>query len=182
MFLSQVLRDTAAPGDDPDHALGEMDVQIVRYDLPLDIGSGAVEHALKESREVGFAPVLADPAGNLSGRHVEPGDQGLGAVPDILELPPFDGARTQGQAWRAALQRLDAGHLIKRHDQRARRFQPRGRPRRCRRTRRPGRARVSARRARDGAGGQPPFKKRPTEPWEIVSTSPRFTASRASAL
>ena len=48
MFVSQVLLDTAAPGDDPDHVLGEMDVQIVRYDLPLDIGSGAVEHALKE--------------------------------------------------------------------------------------------------------------------------------------
>ena len=115
MFPSQVLGDTAAPGDDPDHALGQVDVQIVRHDLPLDIGCGAVEHSFKESREVGFAPVLADPAGNLSGRHVEPGDQGLGAVADILELPPFDGTRAQGQARRAALQGLDAGHLIKRH-------------------------------------------------------------------
>ncbi len=115
MFPPQILGNTAAAGNNPDHALGEMNVQIVSHDLPLDIGCGTVEHPLKESREVGFAPVLADPAGNLSGRHVEPGDQRLGPMADILELPPFDGAGAQGQARRAALQSLDAGHLIERH-------------------------------------------------------------------
>ena len=58
--------------------------------------------------------MVADLAEHLSGRHVEPGDQGLGAVADILELPPFDGTRAQGQARRTAFQSLDAGHLIER--------------------------------------------------------------------
>ncbi|EWY42813.1 hypothetical protein N825_00905 [Skermanella stibiiresistens SB22] len=50
--------------------------------------------------------MVADLTEHLPGRHVEPGDQGLGAMTDILELPPFNGARTQGQARRTAFQNL----------------------------------------------------------------------------
>jgi hypothetical protein len=69
VFPPQVLRDTAAPGDDPNHALGEMDVQIVGHDLPLNIGVGSVEHPFQESRKIGLAPMvanLADPKGSVA--------------------------------------------------------------------------------------------------------------------
>ena len=94
VFLPQVLCDSATAGDNPDHALGQVDVQIVGHDLPLDIGCGAIEHSFQEDCKVGLAPMVADLAEHLSDRYVEPGDQGLGAVTDILELPPFNGART----------------------------------------------------------------------------------------
>jgi hypothetical protein len=93
----------------------QVDVQIVRHDLPLNIGCGTIEHSFQEGRKVALAPMVADLAEHLSGRHVEPGDQGLGAVTDILELPPFNGARTQRQARRTAFQSLDAGHLVERN-------------------------------------------------------------------
>jgi hypothetical protein len=58
--------------------------------------------------------MVADPAEHLPGRHVEPGGQGLSAVTDMLELPPFNSARTQGQARHTAFQSLNAGHLVER--------------------------------------------------------------------
>jgi hypothetical protein len=114
VFPPQILGDTAAVSDNPDHALGQVDVQIVGHDLPLDIGCGAIEHSFQEGRKIGLTPMIADLAEHLSGRHVEPGDQGLSAVADILELPPFNRTRAQGQARRTAFQSLNAGHLIER--------------------------------------------------------------------
>src|SRR3954465_2846519 len=40
LFPPQVLGDPAAAGDNPDHTLGQVDVQIVRLDLPLKGGCG----------------------------------------------------------------------------------------------------------------------------------------------
>jgi hypothetical protein len=65
VFLAQILDDTTAPGDNPDHALGQVDVQIVSDNLPLDIGCGAIEHCFQEGRKIGLAPMVADLAEHL---------------------------------------------------------------------------------------------------------------------
>ena len=73
VFLPQVLRDAAAAGDNPDHALGQVDVQIVRHDLPLNVRSGTIEHSFQEGRKVGLAPMVADPAEHLPQRVAQMG-------------------------------------------------------------------------------------------------------------
>jgi hypothetical protein len=42
VFPPQVLGDPTAVSDNLDHALGQVDVQIVRHDLPLNVGCGAI--------------------------------------------------------------------------------------------------------------------------------------------
>ena len=87
------------------------------FDLPRFAGIPVVIHVVNtDDQDYRFRvrELVADLADHLSGRHVEPGDQGLVAVTDILEFPPFDGAWAQGQARRTAFQSLNAGHLVER--------------------------------------------------------------------
>jgi hypothetical protein len=46
---------------------------------------------------------------------IERGDQRFGAMPDILELAPFDVPRLHGKTPGGALQGLDPGHLVDRN-------------------------------------------------------------------
>jgi hypothetical protein len=69
---------------------------------------------LQERHEICLGAAISDGAADLAGGNVERGDQGFGAMPDILELPPFDVTRLHWQARRGAFQRLDTGHFIDR--------------------------------------------------------------------
>ena len=69
---------------------------------------------LQERHQICLGPAISDGTEDLAGGNVECGDQGFGAMPDILELPPFDVSRLHRQAWRGAFQRLDTGHFVDR--------------------------------------------------------------------
>ena len=142
---------------------------------------------LQERHEIGLGAAISDGAADLAGGNVECGDQGFGAMPDILELPPFDVSRLHRQARRGAFQRLDTGHFVDR-DSLHTLFGGGG-----------GclvhRADIGALRVEVGIrlGRQPVtvavrleiglfFKKRPTEPCEMLLTMPRATDCRASSL
>ena len=65
-----------------------------------------------KSASVRVSPIAA---ADRAGRDVERRDQGSGAVPDVLELTPFDVSRLHRQARGGAFQGLDAGHLVDRN-------------------------------------------------------------------
>ena len=130
---------------------------------------------------------IADGAADFARGDIERRDQGFGAMADILELPPFDVPGLHRQARRGAFQRLDTGHLVDRDGLHT--------------LFRGGGGRL-IHRADIGALGvevgirlrrQPVavamrleiglfFKKRPTEPCEMLLTMPRATDCRASSL
>ena len=106
-------------------------------------------------------------------------------MPDVLELPPFDVPRLHRQVRGGTLQCLDTGHLVDRNGLLAL-FGSRGLIHG---------ADVGALGVEVGIGlgGQPVtaqmrlesglfFKKRPTEPCEMLSTMPRATDCRANSL
>ena len=148
---------------------------------------GAGEQIVQECHEIGLGAAIPDSAADLAGGNVERGDQGFGAMPDILELPPFDVPGLHRQARGGAFQRLDAGHSVDRNGLHTLFRSGRG-----------GlihRADVGALRVGVGVrlGGQPVtgavrleiglfFKNRPTEPCEMLLTMPRATDCRASSL
>jgi hypothetical protein len=108
-------------------------------------------------------------------------------VPDILELAPFDVSRLHWQARSGTFQRLDTGHLVNRNGLHALLGGGRRLLIHC--------ADIGTLGVERGIrlGGQPVtvamrleiglfFKKRPTEPCEMLSTMPRATDCRASSL
>ena len=142
---------------------------------------------LQERHVVRLGAAVADGAEDLAGGDVECRDQGFGAMPDILELPPLDMSRLHRQARRGTLQRLNAGHFVDRHSVHVLLGGGRGRL--------VDRADIGALGVEFGIrlGRQPVaaamrleiglfFKKRPTEPCEMLLTMPRLTACRASSL
>jgi hypothetical protein len=185
-FLAEVLVDAATLGDQPDHAFGEMSVEVVGDDLPLGLCRCAGDQGFQEGGVVFFGAPGADRARDLAGGDIEGGDQALGAVTDVLVLPSLDPARAHRQARRGALEGLDAGHLV---DRDATNVGLRALLRLAIDAADIG-ALLGERRIR--LGGQPKaetmrlevrffFKKRPTERWDIRSTMPRFIASSASS-
>ena len=78
------------------------------------LAGGAAQQAVEKTRKVLLGPGVADHPGDLAGRDIETGDQGLRAVAAILELAPLDLARLHRQSRRGALQGLNAGHLVDR--------------------------------------------------------------------
>ncbi len=92
--------------------LGAVDVEIVADDIPPSVGGGAAQHVAEKSREILLGPCVADHPLDLASGDVESGDQGLSAVPPILELTPFDLAWHHRQPRRDTLQGLNAGHLV----------------------------------------------------------------------
>ena len=73
------------------------------------------EQCLQERHEIRLGAGIADGAADLAGGDIERGDQGFGAMPDVLELPPFDVPGLHRQARGGAFQRLDTGHLVDRN-------------------------------------------------------------------
>ena len=78
------------------------------------VGGAEANRCLQERHEIRFGAGIADGAADLAGGDIERRDQGFGAMPDVLELPPFDVPGLHRQAWRGAFQRLDPGHLVDR--------------------------------------------------------------------
>ena len=72
------------------------------------------EQRLEERHEIRFGAGVPDRATDLASGDVERADQGFRAMPDILELPPFDVSRLHRQVLGGTFQRLDAGHLVDR--------------------------------------------------------------------
>ena len=69
---------------------------------------------LQERHEICLGAAISDGAADLASGNVECGDQGFGAMADILALPPFDVSRLHRQARRGAFQSLDTGHFVDR--------------------------------------------------------------------
>jgi hypothetical protein len=165
-----------------------MRVEVVADHVPTCRRRRRGEQIVQERHEIRLGAGIADGAADFTRGNIERGDQGFGAVPDILELPPFDVPWLYRQVRGGAFQRLDAGHLVDRNSLHA---LPGG----------GGRGRL-IHRADVGAlavevrirlRGQPVtvavrlevglfFKKRPTEPCEMLVTMPRATDCRASSL
>ena len=151
------------------------------------VGGAEANRVLQERHEICFGAGISDGAADLAGGNVECGDQGFRAMPDVLELPPFDVSGLHRQAWGGPFQRLDTGHLVDRDGLHALLGGGGGRL--------IDRADVGALGVEVGIrlGRQPVtvamrleiglfFKKRPTEPCEMLLTMPRATDCRASSL
>jgi len=109
---TEVERESAGVGDDPHQGFGAVDVEVVHDQVP-GCGGGALRKQVRQPlREVLFGAGRPEMVGDLARDHVEGGDQGQGAVADVLELAPFDQTTTQRQGRRRALQGLHAGHLV----------------------------------------------------------------------
>src|SRR5215471_6415440 len=113
-FLAQIVRDTAQPCNQLDHAFGDVRVEIVADDVPGRRRCGAGEQVVQECDVVCLGAAVADHTAHRAGGDIEGRDQRLRAMPDILELAPFNMSRLHRQARRGALQGLDAGHLVDR--------------------------------------------------------------------
>src|SRR6266851_2196895 len=114
-FDAELAVETAVARNEANGGLGAVDVEIVADDIPPSVGSGAAQHVAEKSREILLGPCVADHPLDLAGGDVESGDQGLSAVPPILELTPFDLAWHHRQPRRDTLQGLNAGHLVDRN-------------------------------------------------------------------
>ena len=85
-----------------DHAFGEMRVEIVAHHVPRRRRPGGGEQAFQERHVVRLGAAVANSAEDLAGDDIERRDQALGAMPDILELTPFDMPRLHRQGRAAA--------------------------------------------------------------------------------
>ena len=72
------------------------------------------EQTVQERYEISLGAAISDRAADFARDDIECGDQCLRAMPDVLELPPFDVPRLHRQARGGAFQRLDTGHLVDR--------------------------------------------------------------------
>src|SRR6266567_1006689 len=114
-FDAELAVETAVARNEANDGLGAVDVEIVADDIPPSVGGGAAQHVAEKSREILLGPCVADHPLDLASGDVESGDQGLSAVPPILELTPFDLAWHHRQPRRDTLQGLNAGHLVDRN-------------------------------------------------------------------
>jgi hypothetical protein len=87
-------------------------VEIVADDFPPLRVLVRGEQGFKVSHVIGLSAAVTHSALDFAGDNIEGGDQGLRAVPDILELAPLHFPRLHGQRGRGAFQRLNTGHLI----------------------------------------------------------------------
>jgi hypothetical protein len=68
----------------------------------------------QERHEVGFGAGIPDGAEDFAVGNIERGDQGFRAIPDVLELPPFDVSKLHRQTLGSTCQRLNTDHLVDR--------------------------------------------------------------------
>jgi hypothetical protein len=72
------------------------------------------EQIVQERHKICLGPSISDGAADFARGDIKRGDQGFCAMPDILELPPFDVSRLHRQARRSMFQRLNTGHFVDR--------------------------------------------------------------------
>src|SRR5262245_30294676 len=114
----EVELDAARMGCDPVVDDGTaMDVEVVEHQMDdLAGGDDSVEE-VQEGDHLLAAALLSDLADDLSGVHVEGGQQAACPVTDVLDRAPGQLARpAQGQVGEAALEGLDAGLLVEAPD------------------------------------------------------------------
>src|SRR3984957_20422439 len=107
--------EAATARNEANDGLGEVDVEIVADDIPPGVGGGAAQYPAEKSREILLSPRVADRPFDFSCDNVESRDQGLSAMPAILELTSLDLARHHRQPRRDALQGLNTSHLVDRN-------------------------------------------------------------------
>jgi len=111
-LLTQVQLGRTVLGHDPDQLFGLVGVEIIQNDH-----DGLVRVVLHEVAdvvgEVLFGPRGANPgADHLAGGHLEPRDQGLGAVTLVLEFDAFELSRASGFGGVVTFQGLDPRLLV----------------------------------------------------------------------
>src|ERR1700730_4360974 len=94
-----------------------VDVEVVEYEVNHPAGRDLGVQQVEESDELLTTTALEDMAEDAAGVDLEGRQQAAGAVTDILEraLGEFAGT-AQPELWEAALQGLDAGHLVEAPD------------------------------------------------------------------
>src|ERR1700730_2331064 len=114
-FDAELGLETATARHEANDGLGEVDVEIVADDIPPCVGGSAAQHIAEKSREILLGPSVANHPFDLACGNVESGDQGLSAMPTILELTSLDLTRHHRQPRRDALQGLNTSHLVDRN-------------------------------------------------------------------
>ncbi len=90
-----------------------MGVQAIHHQMPLGCLWNLGNRGLNMEQKVDFSAAIADAgSGNLSTDEIETGNQGLGAMPNVLKLPSLRIARSHGQVFDFALKSLNARHLV----------------------------------------------------------------------
>src|SRR5919199_1542352 len=93
-----------------------MDVQIVHHEVPACDRRVAHQHLLHMAREILLSSCWSSIWSNdLPAHDIAAENERAGAMPDVLELAPFDLARRQRQAGMLALQGLPTGQFISTH-------------------------------------------------------------------
>jgi hypothetical protein len=182
-FLAEAFVDAAEISNQAGNPFGHVGVEVVADHLPACHRGRRGEQIVQERHEIRLGAGIADEAADFARGYVKRGDQGFGAVPHILELPPFDVPGLHRQARSGAFQRLGipvissidtvctpCSAAVDRAD-----IATLGVKVGIRLRRQPV---TVAMRLEIGLF----FKNRPTEPCEILLTMPRATACRASSL
>jgi hypothetical protein len=105
----------AEVGDKPHQTLRLMDVEIVGHEVPARCLRITRHRLLKMRDEVCFGARLRDcRSDHLALRDIPVGNQGLCAVPLVLEFATLNSSGPHLERWMFALERLNAGHFIDR--------------------------------------------------------------------
>jgi hypothetical protein len=96
VFDAEVTVKADGLGDEAHDRLGAVDVEVVHDQVPRGVGWALGEQRGEVSGEILMRASRAELIEDLTGDHAEGGDQGEGAVTDVLELLPLDASGTQG--------------------------------------------------------------------------------------
>lgn len=112
VFDAQLIGQMTKLGDQPDQTFGLMGIELIQNKGPCRVGIGGdgLGHG---SDEIGFGAGRANGGcHNLSGGDVQIGNQGLGALSNLLKFALFDLSRPERLGGRSPLQGLNPRHFI----------------------------------------------------------------------
>lgn len=112
-FDPEITFKTDRFGDQMDDRFGGMCVQMIHDPMRLGDVRARCQVRAEEVREVCFCSRWSESGTHLPSDDVEPGNEGLGAVTDVLKLATFDAPRGHRPRWSNSLKRLNSGHFVK---------------------------------------------------------------------
>lgn len=124
-FDAQVALESDGTGVQTHHCFGGMRVEVVHDQVRWRVRGTPRQQAGQELRKILLSACLAELRRNLPGRYVEPGDQGVGTVANVLELAALDVPRGHRPGRSYPLKRLNPSHFVNR-DRRDSRRRPNG--------------------------------------------------------
>jgi len=111
-FDPEVGLEADDPGNQAYDRLGAMDIEIVHHQVTMGLGRARGKQCCEVAGKVLLSASRAEPVADRAGGHIEIGDEGGGAVADVLELSALGVGGTHRLCRRSTLERLHTGHFI----------------------------------------------------------------------